>query len=276
MAGGIDRGLPPNAAKIGAGERPLAVVTGASAGLGVTFARALAARGFDLVIVARRRDRLEGVARDLAAQGAAVTVSQHDLGEPGEVDALVRELRAGGRPVAMLVNNAGFGRYSQLTGIDTPTIRQMLHVNVEAPMILARELGADMHAGKGGSIINVASTASFQPVPFFSVYAATKAAVLSISESLHLELKPKVRVIAVCPGFTKTEFHDAAGGLANHLMRFPAMDPAKVVDATLRGLNRGRAIVIPGVMNKMQVLLSKTMPRAFVRWTASKLFEPRD
>jgi short-subunit dehydrogenase len=174
------------------------------------------------------------------------------------------------------VNNAGFGRYSALSGIDTPTIRQMLRVNVEAPVVLAREIGADMHAGQGGSIINVASTASFQPVPFFSMYAATKAAVLSISESLHLELRPKVRVIAVCPGFTKTEFHEAAGGLANHLMRFPAMDPAKVVAATLRGLDRGRAIVVPGFMNKFQVLLSKVCPRPMVRWTASKLFEPRD
>jgi short-subunit dehydrogenase len=262
MAGGID-------------QRPLAVVTGASAGLGVAFARALAARGHDLVIVARRRDRLETVAAELRAAGAGVTIAARDLGVPAEVDALIRDLRDAARPVAMLVNNAGFGRYAALTAIDSATLRQLLQVNVEAVMILARELGADMHAGAGGSIINVASTASFQPVPYFSAYAATKAAVLSISEGLHLELKPKVRVLAVCPGFTKTEFHDAAGGLANHLMRMPAMDPVKVVDIALRALDRGRAVVVPGLTNKVQVLLSKFFPRAFVRWTASKLFEPR-
>ena len=106
-------------------------------------------------------------------------------------------------------------------------------------------------------------------------YAATKAFVLSFSESMHLELKPKVRVLAVCPGYTKTEFHDAAGGLANHLMRFPAMDPVRVARTALRAVARGRAVVIPGAMNKVQVLLSKIFPGPFVRWTASKLFEPR-
>jgi hypothetical protein len=132
-----------------------------------------------------------------------------------------------------------------------------------------------MHAGAGGAIVNVASTAGFQPVPHFSAYAATKAFVLSLSESMHVELRPKVKVLALCPGFTKTEFHDAAGGLANHLMRFPAMEPDRVVAIALRALDRGRAVVTPGFINKAQVLLSKVSPRPLVRWTASKLFEPR-
>jgi short-subunit dehydrogenase len=263
MAGGID-------------QRPLAVVTGASAGLGAAFARELAARGHDLVIVARRQDRLIALAVELTRFGAAVEVAAHDLAVPAQVDALVRELRTAGRPVSLLVNNAGFGRYAEVMKVEPDMIRSMIEVNCAAPLQLARAVAADMRAGAGGSIINVASTAAFQPVPHFSVYAATKAFVLSFSESMHVELKPKVRVLAVCPGFTKTEFHDAAGGLANHLMRFPAMDPVKVVRAALRAVERGRAVVIPGAMNKGQVLLSKFFPRAFVRWTASKLFEPRD
>jgi uncharacterized protein len=165
MGGGID-------------QRPLAVVTGASAGLGAVFARALAARGHDLVIVARRHDRLEALAVELRAAGAWVAVAPRDLAEAAEVDGLIQDIRSAGRPVALLVNNAGFGRYSAVIGCDSMTIRRMLHVNVEAPMILARELGGDMHKGAGGAIVNVASTASFQPVPHFSVYAATKAAVL--------------------------------------------------------------------------------------------------
>jgi short-subunit dehydrogenase len=257
------------------GARPLAVVTGASSGLGETFARALAARGHDLILVARRRDRLDVLARDLGGGGASVSVAQHDLSDPAEVDALVRRIRQEGRAVALLVNNAGFGRYAACTGVDVPTMRKLVQVNVEAPMILAREIGADMFAGAGGAIVNVASTAGFQPVPHFSVYAATKAFVLSLSESMHVELKPKVKVLAVCPGFTKTEFHDAAGGLANHLMRFPAMDPARVVRMTLRALDRGRAVLVPGFINKAQVFLSKVCPRPMVRWSASKLFEPR-
>jgi uncharacterized protein len=262
MAGGID-------------QRPLAVVTGASSGLGLAFSRELAARGHDLIIVARRRDRLIAVAAELVRSGAAVEVAAHDLADPAQVDVLIREIRTAGRPVSMLVNNAGFGRYAEVLKVEPDTIRQMVEVNCSAPIQLARAVAEDMKEGAGGSIINVASTASFQPVPYFSVYAATKAFVLSFSESMHLELKPKVRVLAICPGFTKTEFHDAAGGLANHLMRFPAMDPARVVKTALRAVARGRAVVTPGAMNKFQVLLSKICPRPMVRWTASKLFEPR-
>jgi short-subunit dehydrogenase len=256
-------------------SRPLAVVTGASSGLGATFARHLAAAGYDLLIVARRRDRLEQIAAETSKSGARVDVIARDLGIPEEVEALVREIRQRGRPVALLVNNAGFGQYKAFTGIPLDTLRNMLHVNVEALMILAREIGADMHAGAGGGIINVASTAGFQPLPHFSAYAATKAFVLSLSESMHVELRPRVRVLALCPGFTKTEFHDAAGGLANHLARFEPMDPDDVVRQALRGLERGRAVVIPGLLNKVQVLMSKLSPRPMVRWTASKLFEPR-
>ena len=218
---------------------------------------------------------VEALADEIRPRGVEVRVSARDLGEADAVDALVAEIRGGGRPVALLVNNAGFGRYSATMDVDSATIRRLIRVNAEAPMILAREIGADMFAGKGGGIINVASTAGFQPVPYFSVYAAVKASVLSISESMHLEMKPKVRVLAVCPGFTKTEFHDAAGGLADHLLRFPAMDPVDVVRVALRGLERGRAVVIPGFMNKAQVFLSKISPRPLVRWTASRLFKPR-
>jgi hypothetical protein len=255
--------------------RPLAVVTGASSGLGASFARALAARGHDLLVVARRQDRLQALAAELGRTGPSVAVAPHDLSEPAEVDALVRRIREGRRPVAVLVNNAGFGRYAACTSLDAATLRKILRVNVEAAMVLAREVAADMHAGAGGAIVNVASTAGFQPVPHFSAYAATKAFVLSLSESMHVELRPKVKVLALCPGFTKTEFHDAAGGLANHLMRFPAMEPDRVVAIALRALDRGRAVVTPGFINKAQVLLAKLSPRPLVRWTASKLFEPR-
>jgi short-subunit dehydrogenase len=255
--------------------RPLAVVTGASSGLGAAFARELAARGYDLRIVARRADRLGALAAELKGRGANVAVSPRDLSEAEGVDALVAEIRAAGRPVALLVNNAGFGRYASATAVDTATIRKLVRLNAEAPMVLAREIGADMFGGAGGSIVNVASTAAFQPVPYFSVYAASKASLLSISESMHHEMKPKVRVLAVCPGFTKTEFHDAAGGLADHLLRFPAMDPARVVRIALRALDRGRAVIVPGFLNKAQVFLSKISPRPLVRWTGSKLFEPR-
>ena len=242
--------------------RPVTLITGASAGLGAEFARQCAARGEALLLVARRRDRLEALKSEI---GGDVHVIAADLAEGGAAESLMAQVAAEGLAVATLINNAGFGGGGAFAGQPLDRQREMIDLNVRTLTLLCHlALGPMIERGKG-AILNVASTAAFQPGPGSAVYFATKAYVLSFTEALHQELKGRgIKVSALCPGPTATEFGEVAGYKGPALKRFKG-DAAGVVKAGLDGLDRNRAIVIPGFANKAGAQASRWLPRSAVR-----------
>jgi hypothetical protein len=247
--------------------RPVTLVTGASAGLGAEFARQCRARGDTLALTARRRDRLDALAAELG--GAHVFAL--DLADPDAPARLMAEVEAQGLMVETLINNAGFGLSGRFA--DQPADRQleMIALNVAALTALCRLVLPIMLELRRGFILNVASTAAFQAGPCSAVYYASKAYVLSLTEALHEEAKDKgVRVTALCPGPTATEFFEVAGSADGTLARL-ATDPASVVRAGLAGLERNRAIVIPGFRNKVTAQASRVLPRATMRRIVARL-----
>jgi short-subunit dehydrogenase len=249
-------------------QKAVALITGASAGLGVDFARQLAADGKQLVLVARRKDRLDSLAAEL---GNARAIGL-DLGEAGAVERLMADLAGNGETVELLINNAGFGLTGRFAELDGKRQRQMIDLNCGALTELAHAVLPAMIERKQGSILNVASTAAFQPGPGMAVYFATKAFVLSFSEALHEEVKRHgVSVSALCPGPTATEFGEVAGFGQSNLLDKVAADSASVVRAGLAGLKNGKAVIIPGVMNKSTAQAHRFFPRSWVRKAAGML-----
>ncbi len=246
----------------------VALVTGASAGLGVEFARQLSKRGHRLVLAARRMDRLERLARELG-NARAVAI---DLSKANAAAKLMADLEANREVVDLLVNNAGFGLIGRFAELDAKRLRQMVDVNVGALMDLCRAASPGMIERRSGAIINLASTAAFQPGPKMAVYFATKAFVLSFTEALHEELKPHgIKVSCLCPGPTHTEFGEVAGFGGNSMFDHVAMGPAEVVEAGLAGLDRNQAVVVPGWMNKVTAASTRFAPRSVVRKIAGAI-----
>ncbi|MEO6255541.1 MAG: SDR family oxidoreductase [Sphingomicrobium sp.] len=243
----------------------LALITGASAGLGIEFARQLAKRGHRLVLAARRIDRLEALAAELG-NARAVAI---DLSQARSAQKLLAEV---GEPVDVLVNNAGFGLKGRLAELDPDRLREMIDLNIGCLTDLCRAVAPGMIERRSGAILNVASTAAFQPGPNMAVYFATKAYVLSLTEALHEELKSHgVKVSALCPGPTKTEFGAVAGfGDKGAFHRFAA-DAPSVVRAGLDGLERNRAVVIPGLLNGVGAVSIRFLPRFVVRKIAGAI-----
>lgn len=254
-----------------------ALVTGASSGIGAAFARALRARGERLVLVARRRERLEALVRELGGEGQALAVPV-DLAAAGAAARLKDTLDSRGLAVDLLVNNAGLGHTARFEEQRPEVIRSMLDVNVKAVVELTHAFLPGMRARGRGRIVNVASNAAFQPVPFLTVYAATKAFVLSFSEGLYEELRGSgVRVQALCPGITATEFLDVAE-TGDHLLarRMPVLSAEQVVRASLRGLDRGQVLVVAGWSNRLLGFVSRRLsPRGLSRRVAGELYRPR-
>lgn len=246
----------------------LAVITGASAGLGAEFARQLARRGTRLVLVARREDRLRALAEEVgSARVIAADLSAHDAAER-----LVANLDAAGDAVDLLINNAGFGQIGRFAALDAGRQREMIDLNIGSLTDLCRAFAPRMIERKSGGILNVASTAAFQPGPNMAVYFATKAYVLSFTEALHEELKPHgVHVTALCPGPTRTEFGDVAGFGRNGMFDRVAMTAEPVVAAGLAGLERNHAIVVPGLINKIGAASTRFAPRSVVRKIAGAI-----
>ena len=245
------------------------LITGASAGLGVEFARQLARRGHRLVLAARRKDRLEALAGELgSARAVAIDLSAADGAER-----LMADLRAAGEQVGTLINNAGFGLIGRFAKADPKRLREMIDLNVGTLTGLCRAVAPAMIERGSGAILNVASTAAFQPGPNMAVYFATKAYVLSFTEALHEELKPHgVRVSALCPGPTKTEFGAVAGSAGKgSVFDHVTMRAPEVVEAGLNGLDRNRAIVVPGWTNKIGATSTRFAPRSVVRKIAGAL-----
>lgn len=254
------------AAKAPAKRKPattgVALITGASAGLGVDFARQLAAQGHRLVLVARRKDRLDALARELGNARAVAL----DLGEAGAADRLMADLAAHGERVDLLVNNAGFGLWGRFTALDGPKQRAMIDLNCGALVELCHAVLPAMLRRKDGAILNVASTAAFQPGPGMATYFATKAFVLSFTEALHEEVRTQgVRVSALCPGPTATEFGEVAGFHSNGAFDAMSAKSADVVAAGLAALAKNKAVMIPGLANKAGAQGHRFLPRSLLR-----------
>jgi short-subunit dehydrogenase len=249
-------------------DKQVALITGASAGLGVEFARQLAKRGHRLVLAARRKDRLDALVAELG-NARAVAI---DLGEAGSAAKLVANIEAAGETIGLLINNAGFGLRGKFAELDSAREREMIDLNIGALTDLCRGVAPGMIERRSGAILNVASTAAFQPGPNMAVYFATKAYVLSFTEALHEELKPHgIKVSALCPGPTRTEFGAVAGfGDGGSFDRI-AMDAATVVRLGLEGLDKNRAVVVTGALNKIGAASTRFVPRPIVRKIAGSL-----
>src|SRR4051812_42919926 len=249
-----------------AATRPVALVTGASAGIGRELAKILAREGHDLVLVARREPELTALAAELKEQYAADSrVITADLSKARAAQTLVKELGPT-MTVDVLVNNAGFGGHGAFWERERDADLRQIAVNVTALTDLTRLLLPGMVERHRGRILNVASTAAFQPGPFMAVYYATKAYVLSFSEALSEELSGTgVTVTCLCPGVTKTEFQKVAGVEEVPLTKGPlSMTARSVAEAAYSGLAKGRRLVIPGVHNKVGVQAVRLSPRAVI------------
>ena len=241
---------------------PVTLITGASAGLGVDFARQYAAKGHRLVLVARRKDRLDTLAAELGNARAV----EMDLSQAGAADRLMADVAAAGEHVEILVNNAGFGLVGRFAKLDGKQQRDMIDLNCGVLTELAHAVLPGMIDRGSGGILNVASTAAFQPGPGMAVYFATKAFVLSFTEALHEEMREKgVKVSALCPGPTSTEFGKVAGFGGNKAVDSLAAQPGPVVEAGIAGLENNKAIVIPGFTNKVTAQSSRLLPRSTMR-----------
>lgn len=254
-----------------------ALVTGSSSGIGFELAQLLAAGGADLVLVARSRERLESLAQTLQqGYGVAARIIAKDLALPGATDEIARQLQEAAIPVDILVNNAGFGSHGPFAEADAAEQLRMVQVNVTALTHLTRLFLPAMLQRRKGKILNVASTAAFQPGPLMAVYYATKAYVLSFSEALAEELDGLgVTVTALCPGPTMTEFQQRAGVGHTKLMQGRIMDAKTVAMAGYRGILQGRRLVIPGFRNRLLAFCVRLLPRKQVASIVRSMQETR-
>jgi uncharacterized protein len=250
-------------------RRGVAIVTGASEGIGAELARVFAARGHDLALVARRADRLEALADEIVARGAErrPLVVGLDLCEPGAIDALAKALDEAGARAEILVNNAGFGLLGRVERLDPSEQLAMVDLNVRALTALTLRFLPAIVASQG-AILNVASIAAFMPGPNFAIYYATKAYVLSFSEALTEELRPSgVKVSCLCPGPVETGFQARSGFALEGKMgaaRLALVSPAEVARQGYEGLMAGRRVVVPGLLNRVIVLVARHVPRGLL------------
>lgn len=251
-----------------------AMITGASAGIGWALAEQLAEGGANLVLTARRLDRLEKLAGELSAKhGIKAEVVAADLTKPQGAGEIFEFTKRKGLEIELLVNNAGFGAFGYIYEIPAETMAEMVQVNCAAVVQLTRLYVPGMVARKRGYVLIVASTAAFQAVPFNSVYAATKAFDLLFAEGLSEELKRSgVRVCALCPGPTTTEFQQVAHQPDR---TFKVAETAeKVARVGLEGVARGKSYVISGGMNRLMMELERLTPRRFVTRMAARMMRP--
>jgi hypothetical protein len=243
----------------------VALVTGASSGIGAALARRLARDGMPLVLTARRLDRLETLARELEARHhVPVTVVSNDLGRPDGPAALVEELDRRGIEVEWLVNNAGFGTAGSFHGLPVERELEEIRVNVRAPVALTGRLLPAMVRRGRGVVMNVASVAAFGPMPYSAIYAATKAFVLSFSEALMVELADTgVRVVCVCPGFTRTEFQEKANVDTGMVPAMAWMSAETVADQAVRAAAKS-GVLVNGVMNSAFTTVMRLAPRGLI------------
>ncbi|HUJ28030.1 MAG TPA: SDR family oxidoreductase [Myxococcales bacterium] len=251
----------------------IALITGASSGLGLEYARLFARDHIDVVLVARRRDRLEALAAELAkAHGVTAHVVPADLGRPDGPARVVDEVRKLGLDVDYLVNNAGFATHGPFAQLDAAREMEEVQVNVASLVALTRAFLPAMVERKRGRVLNIGSTAGFPPGPFMAVYYASKAFVNSFTEALWYELRGTgVTATVSCPGATATEFSSVAGTSKSLLFKLGAASAERVARDGYRAMHAGRAMVIHGLKNKLAIQSLRVSPRAIGRKVAASL-----
>jgi short-subunit dehydrogenase len=256
-------------------KRPIALVTGASSGIGAAFARLLAERGHDVVLVARDQGRLDALAKELeAAHGARAEVLPADLTDPAQLERVEARCRDQSAPVEILVNNAGFGTFGAFHEIDLDAEVREIQLNVVALVRLTHAAAVEMAARGRGGILNVSSLAGFQPGPMNATYGATKAFITSFTEAVHEEMKGTgVSVTVLCPGFTRTGFQETANAPASGVPDFLWQEADVVARAGLDALERNHAMVMPGIVNKTLGTLSQMAPSALSRRLAGNVIK---
>jgi short-subunit dehydrogenase len=250
------------------------LVTGASSGIGADIARALVARGHGVTIVARRTERLEKLAAELRdRKGVRVETVACDLGDADARQRMRAEVEERGLTVEVLVNNAGFGSAGRFDRLDLERELEMVRLNAEAVVDLCgRYVPAMVQRGRG-AVLNVASTAAFQPLPRQATYSASKAFVLTFTDALHEDLAGTgVTATTLCPGPVKTEFLSTAGLDWEGLPDFIWSESAVVAEAGVQGLEKGRRVVVPGVVNRAGALGGQHVPRGLLLKVAGKVY----
>lgn len=249
--------------------RSTALVTGASSGIGRAFALALAARGHDLVLVARDGERLAELARELEQRGARTEVLAADLVADDGVERVAGRLADAARPVDLLVNNAGLGTFGRFWELDVEQEQREIRLNVVAVSRLTRAVLPQLVARGSGGVINVSSIAGYQPTPGNATYGATKAFVTSFTQAVHEELRGTgVQCMLLSPGFTRTEFQARAGFDSSSVPDFMWQSAEVVVGHALTAYERGRAACVPGAMNGAAALFTQLAPHALSRRVA--------
>jgi short-subunit dehydrogenase len=267
----VEKALPRDKDALATGGS--ALVTGASAGIGLEIARLLAEDGLDLILVARRKERLDQLAAELIeSHGIRARVFDEDLSDRHACFRIESRLRQRGAIPDVLVNNAGFGARGRHVELGLERQISMLDVNVVALTLLTRLLLPHMLERGRGTILNVASTAAFQPGPNMAVYYASKAYVVSYSEALAEELRgSKVTVSCLCPGPTETEFREVAGMGDSLLFRLGTMDASRVARTGVSAMRRKKSLAIPGLVNRAGVVATRLAPRLLVRRIVARL-----
>jgi short-subunit dehydrogenase len=250
-----------------------AIVTGASSGFGVQFAKILAERRSNLVLVARRAEPMETLAAELRQRHSIqVAVEAIDLSRPGAGAELKARVDARGTPIDILVNNAGYGLYGTFVNQPLEKITDMLQLNMVTVTELTHIFARDMVNRQCGHILLTASLLGYQAVPGYAAYAATKAYVLQFGEALHQELKPHgVSVTSLCPGVSETAFGEIAGQKISPLLRLMITKPHAVAKAGIVAMLARRATVMPGFLNKTTVFFERLMPRPMQRTIVGKV-----
>ena len=259
-------------------ERRLALVTGASSGLGAEFAKELAAQGHDLFITARRLERLQSLKKEIEQNhNVEVSVFDVDLGDPAGANAILDELKKREMKVGVLINSAGYGTRSFMLDKEPAHWEQMIRVNLNSLVTLTLGILPAMVENRWGKVLNVSSTAGLQASPYFTVYAATKAFVLLFSEGLRKELKDQnthVRVTCLCPGPTRTEFASVAEADSMSAPDYMWMESDEVVKIGLKSLEDNEGVCIPGISNKIHASTVKWMPRSVLTEMLGRMNKP--
>jgi short-subunit dehydrogenase len=255
-----------------------ALITGGSVGIGAALAHVFAAYGHDLILVSRNREKLEARGRAIYEQfGVDVVCLAEDLTDPEGARRLHETVNARSLDVHHLVNNAGVGLYGKFATTDLDAELKMIQLNVTSVVDLTKRFLPSMIARRSGRILNVASTAAFVPGPWMSVYYATKAFLLSFSQAINYELRPSgITVTTLCPGPTESEFKVRAGSQRSRLFEAFVMDAPRVARVGYDGMMKGKALVIPGLRNKIIPVAARLIPRPLIAELSHRAARPTD